>query len=516
MKKKHLWVFLICILGIVFIMPNFSENFENLNKIRLGLDLKGGMHLLLEVDDKEVIKEKLESLQDSIKSTIRAEKIAVYEFKNDQDLTRITFRVKNEKDMDIVKSIVKKNFGFEDYIKMMDIAHDGDTCKIVLTEEFKESLIFNATQKSMEVIRKRIDESGTLEPVIQTQGVNKIVLQLPGVFDGDRVTKMLGQTAKLSFSFVESGPYESYDIARGSYLASKQMIMQNKDDNMYYAVSKDIVLSGEYLVNAQPMTDQHGRWVVSFAFNREGGKKFEKATMKNIGNRLAILIDDKIISAPTIQEKIGMNGQITGSFNAQSASDLSLMLRSGALPAKLDIVEKRTIGPELGADSVKMGSQAAIIGILAVCLFMIYTYSLFGVIASAAVFFNVILLIAIMAVMEATMTLPGIAGVALTIGMAVDANVLIYERMKDEIRSGASPGAAIAKGYDRAVPTIIDSNVTTIIGALLLYIFGSGAVKGFSVTLTIGILCSMFTSISLTKAIIEIWLGRKKREKIPI
>ena len=367
--------------------------------------------------------------------------------------------------------------------------------------------------QSIEIVRRRIDELGTKEPVIQSQGVDRIVVQLPGLQNPEYVKTLLGKTAKMSFHLVDSRS-SAAEARRGKLSASSRLIQGSEGET--YVIGRKPVVSGENLVDAQP-SFQEGEAVVSFKFNSLGGKKFGEVTKNNIGERLAIVLDNEVISAPTIQSAIlGGSGIISGNFTVKSANDLALLLRSGALPAPLEVLEERTVGAGLGSDSIREGIVASIIGLIAVVLFMVAAYGLFGVFTTVTVFTNLFLMLGALSFMGATLTLPGIAGIILTIGMAVDANVLIFERMREEVKAGRSTKDAAEAGFTEAWGTIVDSNLTTLVAAFVLFYFGTGPVRGFAVTLAIGIATSMFTSVTVTRLIISSWIAKYKPTRLPI
>lgn len=519
----------ICLWGILGALPNVLPHHVTAQwpqwiphqRVPLGLDLKGGLHLLLEVDIKTVVEDRVFTACESIRSVLKKNKIPFAR-------------------LDTLE-------GRWVHVRLKDASYGPETLKILTQEEpdfestwdAKEHVIRLALRngalahlkkasvdQSIEILRRRVDVSGTLEPVIVRQGDYRIVLQLPGMTDANHVKAMLGRTAKLSLRWVESDLIPSSQRPPSpppgaEFLPIQERTSRDTSESPeivgYYAVSKRPILIGDMLKDAQVGYDQNNQPEVMFQFNTAGARRFRDATTENVGRILAFVLDQEIISAPVIREPIpGGRGVINGRFTVQEASDLSLLLRAGALPAPLSIIEERSIGPDLGSDSIRYGAIATAAAIMAVCTLMVVVYSGFGMVANIAVFFNIVLLLAGMTLIQATLTLPGIAGIALTIGMAVDANVLIYERMKEEIRKKTSVSATIDAGYRRAMATIIDSNVTTLFGTTLLYVFGSGPIRGFAVTLTMGILISMFTSISLTRVIIVMWLRRRRRTSIPI
>ena len=388
--------------------------------------------------------------------------------------------------------------------------------RVSFLEEAKRERANNVMQQSVEIIRRRIDETGTREPSIQRQGDTRILIQLPGLGDPERIKNLLGQTAKLSFRFVEENVRPGVDPIPAGAEVLPAAEGERDTGLSEYVVRKRIMVGGETLVDAQP-TFQDNAPVVSFRFDAVGAKRFADATTQNVGRLFAIVLDGEVISAPVIREPIlGGAGVISGTFTVQQVQDLALLLRAGALPAPLTILEERTVGPGLGADSVAAGKIASVLGLVFVILFMGAVYGLFGVMANVALVINLTLILAVLSALQATLTLPGIAGIVLTIGMAVDANVLIFERIREETRAGRGPVSAIDAGYRRALTTIIDANVTTLIAAVLLFQFGTGPVKGFAVTLAIGLITSMFTAIMLTRLFVVTWLRQRRPQALPV
>jgi preprotein translocase subunit SecD len=382
-----------------------------------------------------------------------------------------------------------------------------------------EELQTSAVAQSVEIVRRRIDEVGTREPTIQRQGENRILVQVPGEKDPDSIKRLLGQTAKLTFHLVDLDTSMEQALA-GNLPPGSELLPSDENDASgqaaQYVVRKRVEVSGESLVDAQP-TYYQNQPVVSFRFDSVGGRKFGNVTRDHVGELLAIVLDGRVISAPRIDEPIlGGSGIIRGSFTVQEANELAVLLRAGALPAPLEIVEERTVGPDLGADSIQAGKVASVIGLILVALAMGLYYGLFGVFANIALIVNLVLIIAALSVLQATLTLPGIAGIVLTMGMAVDANVLIFERIREEARVGRPPMSAIDAGYREAMRTIIDANLTTLIAAVLLYAFGSGPVRGFAVTLGIGIITSMFTAITFTRLLMATWFRRTRPAMLPV
>jgi protein-export membrane protein SecD len=393
---------------------------------------------------------------------------------------------------------------------------DTGDVRIAFTEQMLRERTADVLSRSVEIVRRRIDETGTREPSIQREGDTRILVQLPGLRDPERIKSLLGKTAKLTFRFVDDEVRPGVDpVPAGSELLPVAP-SERSGGEKELVVRKRVMVSGDTLVDAQA-TFQNNAPVVSFRFDTTGAKRFGDATRDNVGKRFAIVLDNQVISAPVIREPIlGGSGVISGQFTVQQVQDLSLLLRAGALPAPLTIIEERTVGPGLGADSIAAGKIASILGMAFVVIFMAITYGLFGLLADVALLVNLVLILAALSALQATLTLPGIAGIVLTIGMAVDANVLIFERIREEVRSGRGPVSAIDAGYKRALTTIVDSNLTTLIAAVLLFQFGTGPVKGFAVTLTIGLVTSMFTAIMLTRLLVVFWLRQRRPQALPI
>ena len=516
-KWKMVLVGIICFLGLSFAAPNFIplNQAEALpgwlprQHISLGLDLQGGSHLLLEVDSKTVIREYLDSMVDAARIELRRDKIRYQGLGISGNGIQVT--IKDEEKVDEARKLLRA--------LERDAVLDEDDGRIVMT--LNERMIRDrktaAVQQSIEIVRRRVDETGTREPTIQQQGDDRILVQLPGIDDPERIKRLLGKTAKMSFHLVDQR--NSVESAMAGRIPPGSWLLPSEgEDGRMYLIRKRVMVSGDTLIDAQPSTDSRtNEPVVTFRFDSAGAKRFGSATSKNVGKLFAIVLDRKVISAPVIREPIlGGSGQISGSFSFQSAQDLALLLRAGALPAPLTILEERSVGPGLGADSIAAGKIASIIGIILVVVFMVAAYGLFGFMADIALIVNMVLILGALSFLQATLTLPGIAGIVLTIGMAVDANVLVFERIREEVRSGRTPISSIDAGYSRAFTTIIDANLTTLIAALLLYAFGSGPVRGFAVTLSIGIITSMFTAIMLTRLMVVIWLRRTKPDVLPL
>jgi protein-export membrane protein SecD len=506
-RWQSLAVLAVLVIGLLFAAPNLlsRSTTESLpgwlpsDQVNLGLDLQGGSSLLLEVEMDAVFQEQLDNLVDTVRSELRQARIGYTGLRSDE--ASVHFTLRDPSQAEAARELLQPFAG--DAL----LSIDGDTGEgsIEITEQARMDRQVSVLQQSIEIVRRRIDELGTREPSIQRQGDERILVQVPGIENPERMIEILGQTAKLTFQLVNEEVRPGVDpVPPGTEL------MQMEDGPSQVAVRKRIMVSGENLTDAQP-TFQEGQPVVNFRFDSVGAQRFGQATQENVGRPFAIVLDNKVISAPVIREPIlGGSGVISGNFTVQEAQDLALLLRAGALPAPLTVIEQRSVGPGLGADSVRAGEYAAILGLVMVAVFMAGSYGLFGLFANAALLFNLILIAAALSGLGATLTLPGIAGIVLTIGMAVDANVLIFERIREEARLGRGPVSAIDAGYKRALTTIIDSNLTTLIAALLLFQFGSGPIKGFAVTLAIGILTSMFTAIMVTRLFVIVWLRRRK------
>jgi preprotein translocase subunit SecD len=520
-RWKVVLVLGICLLGALFALPNFLgraaidalPDWLPRKQVSLGLDLQGGSHLLLEVGTGTVIQEYLESLVDGIRTELRKAQIPYERLGVEGDAARVT--VKDPAKVGEARRLLR------DLDRAAEVNVDGNRIAIAMTERTLRDRKVAAVNQSIEIVRRRVDETGTREPTIQRQGDERILLQLPGVDDPERVKRLLGKTAKMTFHLLDHRTTPEEAMA-GRVPPGSQLLPSDERDargqQRMYLVRKRVMVSGDTLVDSRSSTDQRtNEWVVTFRFDSAGAKRFGDVTAKNVGKPFAIVLDGKVISAPVIREPIlGGSGQISGRFTPQEAEDLALLLRAGALPAPLVILEERSVGPGLGADSIAAGKIASIIGTLAVVVFMIATYGLFGLLADVALIVNLVLVLAALSFLQATLTLPGIAGIVLTIGMAVDANVLIFERMREEVRAGRTPISAVDAGYSRALTTIIDSNLTTLIATLCLLMVGSGPVRGFAVTLSIGIATSMFTAIMLTRLMVVLWLRRFRPAVLPI
>ncbi len=482
----------------------FDDNFFK-NKINLGLDLQGGSYLLLEIDNQPIISQTLQNKLIDLKKYFSEKFLSVRNFSIEKN--KIFFET-DEVSIDKIKEILLEkendlNPYFENYKTHKYIVENNENFFSIYLSDYGIVLLNTSSlDQAVEIVRRRVDETGTNEPNILKRGNNRILVELPGLDDPTRIKSLLGKTANLTFQFVASTERDGF--------GTELLKFDNGIDEA--SVSKRIILNGDNLVDAKPRMDtQNNETIVSFTLDRLGAKKFGRATTENVGKQLAIILDGKIISAPSIREPIvGGSGQISGNFTFQSATDLALLLRSGALPAPMNIIEERTVGPDLGKDSIKAGIISLIVGFSLVVLFMIYKYRIFGLIANLALITNLFLLIGVLTLFGATLTLPGIAGIILTVGMAVDANVLIFERIKEEIKKENNKIIAFDSGYVKSRSAIIDANITTLIAALILFLMGSGPVKGFSVTLGIGILTTLFSVYFIARLLSSIYVKKNK------
>ncbi len=516
MKNYPIWksftVIVLVFLGVIFSIPSIlykdeTDNWFLKNKINLGLDLQGGSYLLLEVQIDVLYQEELENFSDTIRVLARDNSTKINQITLGDNDVQILLDNNNQID-EIRKSFFQmyRNVGF----KVIE-----NKIIIELDDLYKKNIQDSAIKQSLEIVRKRIDESGTKEPLIQRSGKKRILLQLPGVKDPERIKELLGKTAKLTFHLVDD---ENDAALRANIEPLGKMIVSDiYDENLKYLLDKRSLIGGENLVDAKGSFDQTEGHAVSFRFDTEGAQKFGKITSNNVGNRLAVVLDGVVITAPRINSAItGGSGIITGNFNAQEASDLAVLLRAGALPAPLEIVEERSVGAGLGADSIAAGQIAAIIGMLLVCVFMILIYGVFGALANISLIANIFIIISLLGTIGATLTLPGIAGIVLTIGMAVDANVLIFERIKEESTKHTKVFQIVKNGFDRAMSTILDANITTLIAAVLLFAFGSGPIRGFSITLSLGVIASMFTALMLTNFLVYMYLSFANKKELKL
>ncbi len=507
-KINILFIYLIFAFISFFSLLNFQSSQDPLinKKVNLGLDLQGGSYLLLEINSDPLVKEKIQSKVIPLKKLLKNNNLEYQDFEiNDNNLT---FLINDIEKFEILFFSKKENFlnpyinDYNSFELALDVL-DNDRIKISFSKYGLLTINNSALKQSIEIIRLRIDDIGTKEPTILQRGEKRILVELPGLKDPERIKSLLGKTAQLNLRLVS----ENDEFGNDKILS---------DTGEELNVSKRIILSGENLIDAQPkFNNQSNQPIVSFTLDRLGAQKFGRTTTDNVGNRLAIVLDGKIISAPSINEPITSgSGIISGNFSFQEATDLALLLRSGALPTPLNIVEERTVGPDLGEDSIKSGVISLLIGFLLVILFMLYKYKIFGLVANISLVANLMMLVGILTLLEATLTLPGIAGIILTVGMAVDANVLIFERIKEELKTEKSIIHAFDIGYSKAKITVLDANITTLIAAVILFSFGSGPVKGFAITLGIGIITTLFTAYFLARHLTSIIVFKKNEEGV--
>ena len=506
---------IITIYLIFFLISIFSAlNLQNENnlvldkKVNLGLDLQGGSYLLLEINSDSLVEEKIQSKVIPLKKLLKENNLKYENFRIVEK--KLSFKIDDLEKFELLFFSKKDNFvnPYIDNYRSFELDYESlNNNNIEISFSKYGLLVINnaALKQSIEIVRRRIDDVGTKEPTILQRGEKRILVELPGLKDPDRIKKLLGKTAKLNFRLVSNNSEFGVD----------ELISEN-DEKL--KISKRIVMSGENLIDAQPsIQNQQNEPTVSFTLDRLGSQKFGRATTDNVGKRLAIVLDGKIISAPTINEPITSGkGVISGNFTFQEATDLALLLRSGALPTPLDIVEERTVGPDLGEDSIKSGITSLIVGFVLVILFMFYKYRIFGLVANTALIANLLMLIGVLTILEATLTLPGIAGIILTVGMAVDANVLIFERIREELKTEKSIIHAFDTGYTKARITVLDANITTLIAAIILFAFGSGPVKGFAITLGIGIITTLFTAYFLARHLTSLIVLRNNNKEIKI
>ena len=509
---------IVCLIGILISLPNTVGDVSVLpsflpnKKVNLGLDLRGGSQLTLVADIKAAIKTNLETVVDSLRDRLREKKIKYRSIRFAGD--KIILRLSEKSDYSALEGALKKFYGEK---LTWTKEKDSEYGKVVLSfsKQFISTFSVSVLERCIETLKKRVDSMGTVEANVIRQGDDEILIQVPGLKDPAQLKAIVNKVAKLTF----------HRVVEPSNRSLKIPLIGNSYDGEtigYINIEKRPIVTGDQLLNAKESFQQQEtaggqqRVVVAFEFDTDGARRISKLTRENIGRPFAIVLDGKAISAPRIQSHIPNGaGIIQGNFTLKEAQSLALLMRSGALPTDLKIIEEKTIGADLGEDSIKAGQNATILSIILVALFMLLIYSKLGVIADLALAFNIILLMACLTTFGATLTLPGIAGIALTVGMAVDANVLIFERIREEIKAGIEMSKAVSLGFDKAIATIVDSNLTTLIGALMLFAFGSDAIKGFAVTLSIGILTSMFTAITLTRTLIELWY-KMSRSKLKV
>ncbi|MGB8621812.1 MAG: protein translocase subunit SecD [Paracoccaceae bacterium] len=546
---KRLLIWGVCALGLAYAMPNlFYSRVEGHNDavaaieksgatperlaaegawpswvpsslVNLGLDLRGGAHLLAEVQVADVYKDRMDGMWPDVRDALREKRDTVGTIRR-QSGPPGELRVKISRPEGMADAIAAvralarpvtslTGVGSNDIV----VSGNGDVLSVTLSEAEKQATDDRTIQQSLEIIRRRIDEVGTREPTIQRQGTDRILIEVPGIGSAEELKQLIGTTARLTFHPVVGRTSNAND-APGP---GNEILPSMDEKGVYYIVETAPVVTGEDLNDAQPAFDRNGQPVVTFRFNPAGARKFGDYTVNNVGSPFAIVLDNEVVSAPVIREAIRTgSGQISGNFTVEESTKLAILLRAGALPAKLTFLEERTIGPQLGADSIAAGKVACIVAGIAVLLFMWASYGWFGIIANFALVVNVVLIFGALSALGATLTLPGIAGIVLTIGMAVDANVLVFERIREEMKTAKGPARAIELGYERALSAIIDANITTLITAVILFMFGSGPVRGFAVTLAIGIITSVFCAIYVTRLIIVHWMERRRPRTITV
>ena len=512
MFKKLLIIF-VAVFGVLLAVPTMwsgaAKYFPSwMHPISLGLDLKGGAQLLLEVDTATMFQEKSLQLYDEVRSAMIDRNKGVIRFsglKNNNGVVSLTLR--EGEDMSKAKGRWKSVFG-----NTVDVSTSGRTITLSYSDKQREEMTADALARSIEIVRRRIDALGTKEPSIQSQGGKYILVQLPGVDNPEHIKELIGQTAKMTFHLVNENVTQE-QLASGVAPAGTEFLPYMESAWNMVPVYSRVEVSGESLKDSQADFDQNNMPVVTTVFDTAGARRFAKLTTEHVNERFAIVLDGKVLSAPTIREPIpGGRGQISGGFTLQGAKDLAVLLRSGALPAPLQVIEERTVGAGLGADTIAQGKIGSAIGVLLVLLFMIAMYRGFGLIADIVLLVNLAMIIGMSALMGATLTLPGIAGIVLTLGMAVDANILPFERIRDELRSGATPLRAVDSGFNRSMKTVLDGELTNLICALILFQFGAGPIRGFAVTLSIGVMTTLFTCLMLSRVLIDWYMGGKNRK----
>ena len=517
---KKAIVLLLVAIGILYALPNLFSRGDDKGgpafipgqAINLGLDLQGGSHLLLQADLNAVIAERMVGVQENLRLAFRAEKIRFRNLKAGKDSVGFALRdTASDSVTDTQIEAILQELGRD-----FDTTRSGQSFTLRFNEAGLQNLANQTVEQAIEIIRRRLDPDGTKEPVIQRQGKDRILVQLPGVDDPERIKRLIGRTARLTFQLVDMRSTAQEARSSGRVPPGSMLLESAEEGGAEYIVEKRVMVSGELLENASAGFDQNNRPAVNFQLNAEGGRRFGRVTGENIGRPFAIVLDGKVVSAPVIQSQIFGSGQITGNFSVAETNELALILRAGALPAPLIILEERSVGPGLGADSIAAGQIAAMVGLALVIIYMVLSYGLFGLFADIALTVNIVLILGALSALQATLTLPGIAGIVLTMGMAVDANVLVFERIREELRGGRRVAQAIEAGYSRALSTIIDSNLTTLFAALFLFVFGSGPIKGFAVTLSLGIATSMFTALMVTRLLIVVWVNTKRPKQLEL
>ena len=512
-RLKVFSIISVIFIGIYFFLPNLTffnnSKFFSEKRVNLGLDLQGGSYLLLEIDSNPLIEQRLQAKSLEVRRDLRKNNIQYKNFSFSKDSLVFIFDEKQKETLDKILNDRSINSNIKTGGKEFEIIYENNIIKLIFTKENVNLIKKNALDQSIEIVRNRIDELGTKEPNIVTRGLDRILVELPGLKDPSAIKKLLGKTAKLTLRFVANSSDEN---------SLGVETLSSKSSGSQYSVEKRIIISGENLIDAQPGFDQlNNSSVVNFKLDNIGSRKFALASKENVGRYLAIVLDKDVVSSPVIREAIVTgSGQISGNFTTQEANELAILLRAGALPAPLNIIEERSVGPDLGKESIEKGILSLIIGFLLVMIYMIYNYRIFGVFSNVSLLTNLVLISGVLSIFGATLTLPGIAGIILTVGMAVDSNVLIYERVKEELKKEKNYLIAFDTAYKKVLTTILDSNVTTLIAAFVLYYMGSGPVKGFAITLGIGILSTFFTTYVLGRLLVAKYIKNNKETTIVI
>jgi preprotein translocase subunit SecD len=518
-RLKTVLVLGVCLLAALLCLPNLMPApaaWLPWRAISLGLDLRGGSYLLLEVDMSAVVRERLESLADSARQGLRRAGVAQFTVAAQPDQNRLLVRVPDAGKQDAAMASLRELAGTSPSNRPdLDFAAQPDgQITVTLSPAALKERASGAVLQSIEIVRRRVDETGVVEPIVTRQGDNRIVVQLPGIEDPNRVKQLLGKTARMTFRLTD----ENANPTAVTPPPGSEFLPMEGRGQQRIAVRRRIEVDGADLTDARAgQNGQTGEWVVNFTFNAVGTRRFAEISRNNVNHPFAIVLDDRVISAPVIREPItGGRGQISGSFDARGATDLAVLLRAGALPAPLTVVEERSVGPELGADAIRAGALALAVGFVLVMAYMAVFYGLFGWFANIALLCNLVIMLAVLSLMEATLTLPGMAGILLTLGMAVDANILINERIREEVRNGRTPLNAMETGFRRAFSTIVDSNATAILAHVMLFAFGSGPVRGFAVTITVGVLTSLFTATMLARLFMVRWYAVRRPAALPV
>ena len=512
---KKLAIIFVSLFGILLAVPTLCPSLAPyfpswIQPIPLGLDLKGGAQLLLEVDTEVMLKEKSAQLYDEVRSAMIDRSKGVIRFSElRNDGKSVSLIVREEDEVSKAKGRLKSVLG-----NNVDISSSGKSLTVSYTTKAREEMIQDAMNRSIEIVRRRIDALGTKEPSIQSQGGKYILVQLPGVDNPERIKELIGKTAKMSFHLVNEN-ITNEQLQSGHAPSGTMFLQYMENPEQLIPVYSRVEVSGDSLKNSQADFDQNNMPVVTTEFDASGTRRFAKLTTEHVNERFAIVLDDKVLSAPTIREPIpGGRGQISGGFTLQGAKDLAVLLRSGALPAPLSVIEERTVGAGLGADTIATGKIGAVVGVIFVLVFMAMLYGVFGLFADIVLVVNLLMIIGVSALFGATLTLPGIAGIVLTLGMAVDANILPFERIRDEVRAGTPTLRAVDYGFVRSAKTVLDGELTNLICALILFQFGAGPIRGFAVTLSIGVMTTLFTCLLLTRVFVDYYMnGKNKRIK---